>query len=119
MYGLLSQRRRKTAEVGGVLSIVINLVRSTVFSRECKAPELTIYVFCLESLTNRMNNTKEHCHDLQTNWATGSFNYIMFLDRHNVQCPPSHFLVSFRLQRKGDYNNSDVRYLYKCCQFML
>ncbi|KAK2556869.1 hypothetical protein P5673_021081 [Acropora cervicornis] len=73
----------------------------------------------LQSLTNRMNNAKEHCHDLQTNWAPGSFNYVMFLDRQNVQCPPSHFLVSFRLQRKGDYNNADVRYLYKCCQFML
>ena len=70
---------------------------------------------CVQHLKTRLNGAKVHCVDRVTSWQPRSDASIMYLDRQNVQCPPSYFLARFRLGRKGDYNSAEVRYYFKCC----
>lgn len=69
----------------------------------------------IQHLKTRLNGAKVHCVDRVTSWQPRSDASIMYLDRQNVQCPPSYFLARFRLGRKGDYNSAEVRYYFKCC----
>ena len=70
---------------------------------------------CVQHLKTRLNGAKVHRVDKVTGWQPRSDASIMFLDRHNVQCPPSYFLARFQLGRKGDYASAEVRYSFKCC----
>lgn len=73
----------------------------------------------VQSLTNRMNGAKVQCHYRRTDWNAYSNASIMFLDRQRVYCRPPYFLSSFRLTRRADSLQADVRYNYKCCKFVL
>ena len=71
---------------------------------------------CLQHLKTRLNGAKVHCVNRLTSWQPYSAATIMFLDRHNVQCPHSFFLTRFQLGRKGNYDLAKVRYYFRCCQ---
>ncbi|XP_044181069.1 uncharacterized protein LOC114954343 [Acropora millepora] len=73
----------------------------------------------VQSLTNRMNGARVQCHDRRTDWNVYSNASIMYLDRQHVYCRAPYFLSSFRLTRRADRPDADVRYNYKCCKFIL
>ncbi|KAM7427021.1 hypothetical protein ABFA07_021781 [Porites harrisoni] len=73
----------------------------------------------IQALTARLNSTSIHCDGMATHWDARSDGSIMFLDRQNVECPPDFFLASFRLVRQGDSGSASVRYVYRCCKFIL
>lgn len=73
----------------------------------------------VQSLTNRMNGAKVRCHYRRTDWNAYSNARIMYLDRQHVYCRAPYFLSSFRLTRRANRGDADVRYNYKCCKFIL
>ncbi|XP_068740784.1 uncharacterized protein [Montipora capricornis] len=72
----------------------------------------------LQDLTKRVNGAKVDCIFKSTNLDQKAEGNIVWLDRHHVDCPPSYFIASFRLQR-GGHHGSLVRYDYRCCKFVL
>lgn len=58
---------------------------------------LFFYSFILK---RQLNRNALNCGDRITDWAPRSASHIMFLDRHNVKCPPSYFLTRFQLERE-------------------
>ncbi|KAM7427016.1 hypothetical protein ABFA07_021778 [Porites harrisoni] len=73
----------------------------------------------IQALTNRLNSTRVDCEEKVTSWDLKSDAYIKYLDRQNVECPDGSFLARFRLGRQGDYGSAKVRYLFRCCKFIL
>ncbi|XP_068670033.1 uncharacterized protein [Montipora foliosa] len=82
------------------------------------AKEVGVIEKNLEDLTKRVNGAKVECIYKSTNLDQGAEKNIVWLDRQHVDCPPSYFIASFRLQR-GGHHGSLVKYDYRCCKFVL
>ena len=73
----------------------------------------------MQALTSRLDSASVECDEKGTAWDLKSDAYIKYLDRQNVECPNGSFLAKFRLARQGDYGSAKVRYLFRCCKFIL
>ncbi|KAL9970178.1 hypothetical protein ACROYT_G022509 [Oculina patagonica] len=73
----------------------------------------------LTSLTRKVYGARVYCYNTATSWDIRSDAPIMYLDRQHVSCPSRYFLARFQLVREGNYNSARVRYLYRCCKFIL
>ena len=73
----------------------------------------------MQALTSRLNSARVHCDEKSTAWDQRSDATIDHLDRQNVECPSGFLLARFRLVREGDYPSAKVRYLFRCCKFIL
>ena len=73
----------------------------------------------MQALTSRLDGARVECDEKVTPWDDKSDGYIKYLDRQNVECPNGSFLAKLQLARQGDYGYSKVRYLFRCCKFIL
>ena len=73
----------------------------------------------MQALTSRLDSASVECDEKSTAWDLKSDASIKYLDRQNVECPNGSFLAKFRLARQGDYGSAKVRYLFRCCKFIL
>ena len=76
---------------------------------------INFFVFILQQLTKK-RALGVFCIDQATSWEPFSAAPIAYLDRHNVACPQTYLLASFKLIREGNFNKARVRYLYRCCR---
>ena len=81
--------------------------------------DISRFRFLLQDLTKRVNGANVQCIDRSTNFDLGADSPLVYLDRQHVACPFPYFLASFRLNRHDFGYNSKIRYLYKCCKFVL
>ncbi|XP_068736841.1 uncharacterized protein [Montipora capricornis] len=73
----------------------------------------------VQALTNRIDAARIECINRVTQFTDESDAPIMYLDRHNVDCPESYLLAQFHLVRAGSHDDSGVRYNYRCCRLVL
>ena len=73
----------------------------------------------MQIFKKRLNGTHVLCEDLTTDWAGYAHAPIIYLDRQDVVCAEGKFLARFHLIRQNIDAYSDVRYEYRCCQFIL
>ncbi|CAH3032888.1 unnamed protein product [Porites evermanni] len=97
-------------------SVQTNLVTLDSSKLNQKISELESRV---QALTSGLNSARVHCDEKVTSWDLRSDAYIKYLDRQNVECPNGSFLARFRLVREGNYASARVRYLFRCCKFIL
>jgi len=73
----------------------------------------------MQIVKKRLNGTHVLCEDLTTDWAQYAHAPIIYLDRQDVKCAEGKFLARFHLVRQNLDAYSDVRFEYRCCQFIL
>ena len=73
----------------------------------------------MQIVKKRLNGTNVQCEDLTTDWDQYADAPIIYLDRQDVKCPEGKFLTRFHLMRQNMDARSDVRFEYRCCQFIL
>ena len=76
------------------------------------------YFALKQGLSNRMNRATVNCMTMKTAFQRGAVEPIVYLDRHNVECPYPYSLTRFRLLRGGQ-DNDQVQYHFTCCKFVL
>ncbi|XP_015755453.1 PREDICTED: uncharacterized protein LOC107334994 [Acropora digitifera] len=82
------------------------------------AQRLTALEQNVQGLSNRMNRATVNCMTMKTAIQRGAVEPIVYLDRHNVECPYPYSLTRFRLLRGGQ-DNDQVQYHFTCCKFVL
>ena len=81
--------------------------------------KLFLLFWQLQALKTRLNGAHVQCEDLLTPWAGFAHAPIIYLDRQDVKCAEGKFLARFHLFRENIDAYSNVRFEYRCCQFIL
>ena len=95
---------------------------------DCNKPDFDLFIYNSNNLNNPNDSTNKNykynytCTDVETmnctthntQWNDGGQGNVIFLDRHNIKCPPNKGLKQMQLKRNST-DLSKYRYDYTCC----